>query len=613
MTLFHVNGSGPDGQHMAMLDGKYLIDPQPLPFILQHVGLIDPPSSHAPTELPHPLHLQFRPAVAVSVETHEDGAKNLRSKMLKFLADTEFEPQFLGVLILAIPRGAAYPSSFWTSIISVLEEFRCSSVFFFSTRTFVNFPEGPYFTKDYCLYRTWRLFPDVYEAFQLPTIHEAKSDKFKAVTLMCDGKLMVPVPSRLHFQRTQQKPLNGMRVTVKDIIDLKGVKTTGQSRSFEKLYGPCTETAAIVTGLVELGAVIVGKTKCTQFAPSDQPTADWVDYNCPWNPRGDGYLSPRGSSTGTCVAIAGYDWVDVGIGSDTGGSIRGPASVMGLFALRPSQDPKNMDKILPIIRNIDTPGVVCRNAELFHELSVCLFKTQTLSVPLRPTKLLYPVDYWSQWPKNPIKDAMEVSVAKLESLLGIKRSVINLADRWLEDDPAGNALPLRSYLQDTFMNLLWKGYYDHFLSFRRDFESKYGYPPYVHPVIQYCWKCGSQVSAADEEVAQQQKAVYSKWLRASVPGGDGFNTIMVFPFGDLTPLYRDEYRKAPDDRPGSCGRTLREDHQASLAGIPCIVVPVDQVSQPSKVTGGTQLLPVAVSLMSGVGECFIEADKIVDT
>ncbi|KAH7022136.1 amidase signature domain-containing protein [Ilyonectria destructans] len=588
MTLFHINSSGPDGQNMTMLDGKYIIDPLPLPFLrLQSVGFNDGSSSHASTKLSHPLELQLRPAALVSVETHEDVANILRSKMLKFLADTEFESHFLGVLILAIP--------------------------------------SPYFTKDHCLHRTWRMFPDVYEAFQLPTIHEANSDIFKAITYMCDGKLMVPAPSRLHFQRTQQKPFNGLRVTVKDIIDLKGVKTTGQSRSFEKLYGPCTETAAIVTILVELGAVIVGKTKCTQFASSDQPTADWVDYHCPWNPRGDGYLSPRGSSTGTCVALAGYDWVEVGIGSDTGGSIRGPALVMGLFALRPSQDPKNMDKILPIIRNIDTPGVVCRNAELFHELSVCLFKTQTLSAPLRPTKLLYPVDYWSQWPENSIKDAMEASVTELEGFLGIKRSVINLADRWLEDDPAGNGLALSSYLQDAreshFIIIPWfvpltMSYYDHFLSFRRDFESKYGYPPYVHPVIQYCWykwqtpnerKRGSQVSASDEEAVQQQKALYSKWLRGSVLGGGGFNTIMVFPFGDLAPFSRDEYRKAPDDRLGSCGWTLREDHQASLAGIPCIVVPVDQVSQPSKVTGGTQLLLVAVS---GVGECFIEASKI---
>lgn len=104
-------------------------------------------------------------------------------------------------------------------------------------------------------------------------------------------------------------------------------------------------------------------------------------------------------------------------------------------------------------------------------------------------------------------------------------------------------------------------------------------------------KRGSQVSASDEEAAQQQKALYTKWLRGSVLGGGGFNTIMVFPFGDLAPFYRDEYRKlvfsstlaeflatkflnrAPDDRLGSCSWTLKEDHQASLAGIPCIVVP----------------------------------------
>lgn len=128
---------------------------------------------------------------------------------------------------------------------------------------------------------------------------------------------MIPVPSRLHYPTSPDKPLNGVRVTVKDIIDLKGVKTTCQSRSYERLYGACKKTAPIVSGLVSLGAVVLGKTKCTQFASSDQPTADWVDYHCPWNPRGDGYLTPRGSSTGTSVALAGYDWIDIGIGSDS--------------------------------------------------------------------------------------------------------------------------------------------------------------------------------------------------------------------------------------------------------------------------------------------------------
>lgn len=185
---------------------------------------------------------------------------------------------------------------------------------------------------------------------------------------MHEGTLMVPVPSRLHFPKISEKPLNGIRVTVKDVIDMNGVKTTCQSRAYEKCYGPQGQNANIVERLLELGAVIIGKTKCTQFASSDQPTADWVDYHCPWNPRGDGYLSPRGSSTGTCAALAGYDWVDLGIGSDSqssknlslifwliikaGGSIRGPAALMGLFAIRPTPRAANMEGILSIIQYV---------------------------------------------------------------------------------------------------------------------------------------------------------------------------------------------------------------------------------------------------------------------
>lgn len=171
------------------------------------------------------------------------------------------------------------------------------------------------------------------------------------------------IPSAL--PESPGKPLNGVRVTVKDIIDLKGVKTTYQSRSYERHYAPREETAPIVSRMVNLGAVVVRKTKCTQFVSSDQPTADWVDYHCPWNPRGDGYLSPRGSSTGTGVALAGYDWVDFDIGSDSecspshrgdktyyeaaGGSIRGPASVMGLPAIRPTHALDRIKNMFPII------------------------------------------------------------------------------------------------------------------------------------------------------------------------------------------------------------------------------------------------------------------------
>jgi Asp-tRNA(Asn)/Glu-tRNA(Gln) amidotransferase A subunit family amidase len=108
-----------------------------------------------------------------------------------------------------------------------------------------------------------------------------------------------------------------VRLAIKDLFDVKGVKTSGQNRAYARLYPEADETAHFLQKLLDLGAVIVGKTKCTQFGSSEQPTADWIETHCPWNPRGDGYLSPRGSSTGSGVAIAAYDWVDVGIGTDS--------------------------------------------------------------------------------------------------------------------------------------------------------------------------------------------------------------------------------------------------------------------------------------------------------
>lgn len=129
----------------------------------------------------------------------------------------------------------------------------------------------------------------------------------------------------------------------------------------------------------------------------------------------------------------------------------------------------------------------------------------------KPIKLLYPLDYWNQWSGSPGSDLLEDAVGKLEQHLGVRREVINLEDKWLECDPAGTQEPLKKYLQDvrdprpnppfyhkhnfyvltrsvqTFMTLLWKGYYDNFLPFREEYELKYGSPPYVHPVIQECW------------------------------------------------------------------------------------------------------------------------------
>jgi Asp-tRNA(Asn)/Glu-tRNA(Gln) amidotransferase A subunit family amidase len=88
------------------------------------------------------------------------------------------------------------------------------------------------------------------------------------------------------------------------------------SRSFTDLYEPGQESADYVKKLLSLGAVIVGKTKMTQFASSDEPTDQWIDFRCPLNPRGDMYQSPSGSSSSAAAALAGYPWLDYSIAGD---------------------------------------------------------------------------------------------------------------------------------------------------------------------------------------------------------------------------------------------------------------------------------------------------------
>lgn len=141
--------------------------------------------------------------------------------------------------------------------------------------------------------------------------------RYQPLPLSDGRRLVIGVPSRLYSVPSPEKPLNGLRVSVKDNIDLAGVKTTLSSRSWEELYPPVNKTAPLLDKMLSLGATIVGKTKLSQFAEVEIPTSDWVDFHCPFNPRGDGYLSPEGSTSGGAVALAAYEWLDISIGSDS--------------------------------------------------------------------------------------------------------------------------------------------------------------------------------------------------------------------------------------------------------------------------------------------------------
>ena len=143
------------------------------------------------------------------------------------------------------------------------------------------------------------------------------------------------IPSRIKAQANIKSPISGWRIVIKDNIDLKGVKTSVGNRAFFNTYPPRSKTAANIQKVIEKGVIVSGKAKMNSFGNWEEPT-EYIDYQAPWNPRGDGYQSTGGSSSGSAAAIAAYDWLDIAVGTDSWGSITRPALWCGCFGLRPS-------------------------------------------------------------------------------------------------------------------------------------------------------------------------------------------------------------------------------------------------------------------------------------
>ncbi len=185
-------------------------------------------------------------------------------------------------------------------------------------------PEGPYFVVGRQLHQAWRLYPDHLGAFATTVVPDDIHGQGRFESLQSSAftgsNAAVAVPSRLYFKPSEDRPLNGMRIATKDNMHLSGVVTGLGNRAYADLYGKRDETAEFIKLLLDKGAIVVGKTKLSAFAGSEVPPCECVDYFPPWNPRGDGYQGPSGSSSGAGAAAAGYSWLDASICTDSKGT-----------------------------------------------------------------------------------------------------------------------------------------------------------------------------------------------------------------------------------------------------------------------------------------------------
>ena len=162
----------------------------------------------------------------------------------------------------------------------------------------------------------------------------------------------VEIPANRHTSWLQ-----GLPIAVKDLYNTKGIRTTGGSKFFED-YVP-SEDAVVVDKIKKAGAQIIGKTNTHEIALG--VTNNNPHFGACRNPW-DISRIPGGSSGGSAVAVA-TDMALAALGTDTGGSIRIPASLCGVVGLKPTYGRISLRGILPLSWNLDHAGPITKRVE----------------------------------------------------------------------------------------------------------------------------------------------------------------------------------------------------------------------------------------------------------
>jgi hypothetical protein len=221
----------------------------------------------------------------------------------------------------------------------------------------------------YSVHAVYRLYLDEYDAFIFGAIPNLVAGGWITtnITHIFDDETysqLIPVPSRFARSSQSDLPLSQMRFGLKDIYDAQGLPTAAGSKAYQLTHPTPSKTAPSVEKLLALGATMVGKTRTSQFAHGAHP---WEFFDVPysWNPRGDGHLTASASSSGSACAIAAYDWLEFTVGSDTRGSVRKPASLVGAYGIRPSHGSMDLTGVVPLSEEMDTAGFFARHPGLF--------------------------------------------------------------------------------------------------------------------------------------------------------------------------------------------------------------------------------------------------------
>jgi aspartyl-tRNA(Asn)/glutamyl-tRNA(Gln) amidotransferase subunit A len=206
-------------------------------------------------------------------------------------------------------------------------------------------------------------------------------------------------------------PLHGVPVSIKDLIDIRGVPTTAASRVREGHVAD--RDAPAITHLRQAGAVIIGKTNLHEFAFGT--TSEDSAFGPARNPH-DPSRSPGGSSGGSAASIVAAMAL-ASVGSDTGGSIRIPAAACGTVGLKPSFGEVSLDGVVPMSRTLDHLGPLAQTVTdaclVYHALLGDPAAIPPAPVPVNGLRLAVPRPYFCDVLDDEVRAQFEAALARL--------------------------------------------------------------------------------------------------------------------------------------------------------------------------------------------------------
>ncbi len=363
----------------------------------------------------------------------------------------------------------------------------------------------------------------------------------------------VPVP------HASTGPLSGLYFGVKDLFDVAGYPTGGGNPLVLALSGTKTQTAPTVQKLLDAGAAFAGKTVTDELAFS--MNGNNAHFGAPLNGAAPERIT-GGSSSGSASAVSSR-LCDFALGTDTGGSVRAPASHCGLYGIRPTHGRVSLQSALALCHSYDTCGWFARDATTFARVGDVLLGADPAPLPARP-RLLTPSDVWGLIAAD-VRPAWDSARAQVQAVYG-------------EAAPTTVAL-------DSFEAMYWSfRYLQGREAWMTDGAFIERYAPVLGPGVKERFAWSRDVTDAQVEQAQAFRTRFTTHLRQLL-GQDG---VLVMPsMPDIAPLRSTDEAALEHYR----NQAVQMLCIAGLSGFPQISLPL----------AGRQGAPLGLSLLGPAG------------